>query len=303
MLFSSGRVLKFAWQDFFRNFWLSFVTLTILILAFFTVNLLIIFNLITQSAIKSIEDKIDINVYFKTDIEEDQVQNVQRYMESLNGVKDVEYVSKEDALASFKAKHEDNPKIIESLNEISENPLGASLIIKSDNTDNYEMILANLEDPQYDELIESKDFDDHRLVIAKITNITQRVNTGVAIIALIFVIIAVLIIFNAIRMAIYTHREEIIAMKLVGATNWFVRAPFLLQGIIFSVLSVLFTIIIIYPLLGFIQPYISLIIENQFNLIQHFNANFVIIFGLQLLGAIVINLISAFWAVNKYLRV
>jgi cell division transport system permease protein len=104
-------------------------------------------------------------------------------------------------------------------------------------------------------------------------------------------------------MAIYTHREEIMAMKLVGATNWFVRAPYLLQGIIFSVLAVLITIIIIYPLLGFIQPYLSSILESDFNVVTYFNQNFIFIFGLELLGAIVLNLLSSYWAVNRYVKV
>jgi len=303
MIFSGARIIKFAWQDFFRNFWLSFVTLTILILALFTVNLLIIFNLVAQSAITSIEDKIDINVYFKSDINEEQVLNVQKYLQSLAGVKEVNYISKQDALANFKTRHADNPKILESLDEINSNPLGASLIIKTHTPNDYQLILENLEDPQYDNLIESKDFEDHRLVINRITGITQRVNTGVVIIALVFTLIAILIIFNAIRMAIYSHREEIIAMKLVGATDWFVRGPYLLQGIIFSALSIIITIIIIYPLLGFIQPYVALLLETDFNLINFFNSNFIFLFGLQFLGAIIINLMSSFWAVNRYLKV
>jgi len=303
MFTSTIRVIKFASQDFIRNFWLSIVTLTILILALLSVNLLIIFNLVANSAVDSVESKIDINVYFKPDIDEEQVQNVQRYLQSLINVKDVEYISKEQALINFQKRHEDNPKIIESLQEIDENPLGASLIIKAKSTDDYPVILENLEDPQYDNLIESKDFDDHRLVIARITNITTKVNVGVIVVALVFTLISLLIISNAIKMAIYTHREEIVAMKLVGATNWFVRAPFLFQGVIFALLSVVVTVAIIYPLMGLVQPYIGMILENDFNLINYFNQNFLMIFGLEFLGAIIINLLSSFWAVNKYLNV
>lgn len=303
MFTTTLRVVKFAWQDFFRNFWLSFVTLTILVLALFLINLLIVFNVIANSAIDSVEDKIDINVYFKPEIKEEQVQNVQRYLESLIEVAQVKYISKDQAIINFRAKHKDNPKILESLDEIGQNPLGASLIIKAKTTLDYPVILLNMEDPQYNNLIESKDFEDHRQIINRITGITKRVNTAVMIIALIFTLISILIISNAIRMAIYTHRDEIVAMKLVGATDWFVRAPFLLQGIIFAFLSVIISITIIYPLLGFIQPYLTLILESEFNLITYFNQNFLLIFGLQFLGAIIINLLSSFWAVNRYLRV
>lgn len=303
MLFATLRIIKFAWQDFFRNFWLSFVTLTILVLALFSINALIILNLVANSAVGSIEDKIDINVYFKAEIPEDQVKNIQNYLQSLAQVKEVQYISKEQAIANFKETHKDNPKILKSLEEIDDNPLGASLLVKAKTTYDYPFILNNLEEPQYDNLIESKDFDDHKKVIDRITGITQKVTTGVIVIAFVFTLVSILIIFNAIRIALYTHRDEIIAMKLMGATNWFIRSPFLLQGIIFAVLAICLTIIIIYPLLGFIQPYIGLLLDNNFNLIDYFNHGFVMIFGLELLGAIAINLISSYWAVNKYLNV
>jgi len=303
MLTSTIRVIKFSFQDFFRNFWLSFVTLTILVLSLFTVNLLIIFNLIATSSIDTVEDKIDVTVYFKADLKEEQIFNVQRYLEALDEVKEVQYISKDQALEDFREDHEDQPNILESLQELDENPLGASLVIKAESTYDYPSILENLDDPQYDNLIEDKEIEDHRQVIDKITNITQRVNTAVIIVVIIFTLISLSIIFNAIRMAIYTHRDEIVAMKLVGATNWFVRAPFLLQGIIFAALSLILTLIIIYPILGFIQPYIHSFLENDFNIINYFNNNFLLIFGAQFLGAIVINLLSSYWAINRYLKV
>ncbi len=297
------RVIKFATQDFFRNFWLSFVTLTILVLALFSINLLIIFNMVAKSAITAIENKININVYFKPEIPEDQVQTVKNYLQSLIQVREVAYISKEQALDDFKNRHKDNPKILASLDELSKNPLGASLIVTAKNTSEYPKILEYLADPQYNNMIESKNFDDHQLVIERISDITQKVNTGVIAVALIFTIISLLIIFNAIRMAIYTHKDDITAMKLLGATNWFIQGPFLLEGVLFGLLSIIITIIIVYPLIGFIQPYIGSLLQTDFNLLNYFNQNFVMIFGLELLGAIVINLLSSYWAVSKYVKV
>jgi cell division transport system permease protein len=279
------------------------VTLTILVLALFSINLLVIFNLIAQAALGAIEDKINISVYFKPEISADQVQMIKNYLQSLNQVKDVAYISKEAALENFKNRHKDEPAILESLSELNKNPLGASLIVTAKSTTDYPQILQYLSDPRYDSLIDSKNFDDHKLVIERIGGITQKVNAGVVAIALIFLIIALLIIFNTIRMAIYTHRDEIMAMKLLGAQNWFVEAPFLLEGVIFALLSVVITIIIVYPLLGVIQPYISSLLETNFNLIDYFRQNFFAIFGLEFLGAILINLMSSYWAVSKYVKV
>jgi cell division transport system permease protein len=303
MFTSIIRVIKFSSQDFFRNFWLSIVTLTILVLALFTINLLIIFNLVTKVAISSIENRVDISIYFKPDIKAEQAQEVQKYLQTLAQVKEVDFISSEQSLANFKAKHQNDPKILQSLEEIGNNPLGASLVIKANNTADYSAILATLQTPQYDNLIESKNFDDHQAVIERISGITSKVSKGVILIAIIFALISILIIFNAIRMAIYTHREEIMAMKLIGATNWFVEIPFLLEGIIFAVLSLLITILILYPLLGFVRPYLQLILEGDFNIVNYFNQNFLLIFGLELLGAVVLNLISSYIAVKRYVKV
>ncbi len=303
MFTSILRIIKFAFQDFFRNFWLSIVTLTILILALFTVNLLIIFNSITKNAIASIESKININLYFKPDISEEQVANVQQYIQNMSQVEEVHYLSKDQALQNFKEKHKDDQKILDSLQEIDKNPLGASLIVIAKKTSDYPIILENLKNTQFNNMIESKDFDDHQLVIERITGITQKVSKGVIIIAAIFALISLLIIFNAIRIAIYTHRDEIMAMKLIGATDWFVETPFLLQGIIFAFISVIATIIIVYPLLGFIQPYLKILMENNFNIIYYFNSQFILIFGLEFLGAMILNLFSSFIAVKRYVRV
>lgn len=303
MFTSIYRVIKFSFQDFFRNFWLSLVTLTILVLALFMVNLLLIFNLVTKTAIASVENKVDINVYFKPQIAEDQVQNVQKYLQGLDQVKEVDYISKDQALANFKEKHKDDPKILESLNEIQANPLGASLVVKAKNSADYPAILQTLQSPQYDNLIESKDFEDHRAVIDRINGITSKVSKAVIVVAALFALISILIIFNAIRMAIYTHREEIIAMKLIGATNSFVEMPFLLQGVIFAMLSLIIVILILYPLLGFVRPYLQLIISSDFDIVAYFNQNFFKIFGLELLGAILLNLISSYVAVKRYVKV
>lgn len=304
MFASTHRVLKFAFQDFFRNFWLSLVTLTIVVLALLSINMLIIFNTVAAYAISSIEDTIDITVYFKPEVTDQQVAQTQEYLRLLSQVDTVTLIGKDDALALFKEKHKDNEKIMKSLEEIQTNPLGSSLVVKAKTPDAYPAILERLQDEQYAQLIDDKDFDDHRTVIGKVTGITGKINAGVTVVALIFSLISIMIIFNTIRVAIYTHRDEIRAMKLVGATDMFVRAPFLLESTIFSVLALLITIAIIYPFLGFIQPYLSELLGSpQYNIVNEFNANAATIFGYQFLGVVTINIISSAVAVGKYLRV
>ncbi len=304
MLVSFYRILKFALQDFWRNFWLSVITITIITLALFTVNFLIIFNVITEESVGLIEEKIDISIYFNPEVEENKVRSVESHLLTLSEVKDVEYISQRDALEAFKERHKDDPKISETLEELEENPLGATLVVKAHDPVDYPYILQVLSEAQYTDLISEKDFNDHKIVIDKINSITSKVQKVSFGIIIFFSLITILIVFNTIRMAIYTHREEIGIMKLVGASNWFIRAPFLMEGIIYSLLACAITFALIYPALNFIQPYISEFFEDSsFSLVNYFKQNFIRIFVWELLIVIVLNLLSSYWAMRKYLKV
>jgi len=130
MFVSTYRTFKFAWQSFFRNIWLSIATVIILVLTLFSITIVAGVNVIAEKAIESVQDKIDVSVYFKSNVEEKEILNVRYRLEELSQVKLVTYVSKEEALEKFKAKHSDNPVILESLDQLEENPLSATLIVK-----------------------------------------------------------------------------------------------------------------------------------------------------------------------------
>lgn len=298
------RVIKFASQDFWRNFWLSAATTMVLVLTLVTINFLIILNVLTQTAIAQVQEKIDVSIYFKRDVSESQIGAIRSYLSNLKEVKSVEYISPDYALATFEKKYQNNPVILESLKEIGENPLGATLIIKAKDPKDYPTILKVFDDPQYENIIQDKNFDDHQLVIKRIEAISDKAQKTGAGMTAIFAVIAVLIGFNTVRLTIYTHREEIAIMKLVGAANWFVRSPYLINGIFYGLFAVLFTIIITYPLVGFVEPYLSGFFGNSnFNLLEYFTENFVKIFGWQFIGVVLLNMITSSLAVGKYLKV
>ena len=304
MFLTLFRTIKFALQGFWRNIWLSIVTIVILILTLFSISVVGTVNIIGREAIDSIKEKIDVSAYFKNDVAEDQIFEINYRLESLSQVKSVDYVSKEKALENFKEKHKDDPEIVSSLEELEDNPLGATLVIKANNIEDYEEILNVLEDPDYAEFIQDINYQDNELLIDQLTGITNQIQRIAIIFSGIFIIIAVLIIFNTIRITIYTHREEIGIMKLVGATNWFIRAPFLIESVIYGVLACVIILVILYPLIDVISPQVSKFFAGyEFDLIQYFKDNFWYIAGLQLAFAVVLSVISSSIAVGKYLKV
>ena len=304
ILLSFFRVIKFSLQDFARNFWLSIITVTIILLTLFSIDFIIILNYISNASINFIQDKIDITVYLDSNAKPQDIEGFKNEIKSYAEVKSLNYVNKEAALRDFKAKHKDNRNILKSLEEIGENPLMAHFNIKAKKSEDYPRIIEKLESSSFNNLIFSKNYNDHKKLIAKINEISKKVkNIGYFIMAL-FSLIAILVIYNTIRIAIYVHREEIHIMKLVGATNWFIKAPYLITGIIYSFLAIIISIIALYPLLGLIQPYLSNFFNKEnLNLVSYFNDNFIFIFGLEFSILIVLNIIASSLAVRRYLKV
>lgn len=298
------RILGFALQSFWRNIWLSIITVSIIGLTLFSVSLLVLFNAFASQAVGSIEQKVDVSVFFEPDVSESQALEVQTALLSLDSVRDVTYVSPTEALERFRRKHAENPEIIASLEELDDNPLGPSLAVRASQAEQYGAIIDFLNDSEYAELIENKNFQDHELLVGRIMALTDRVIMIGYAATLLFLFIAIIIVFNTIRIAIYSHRDEIKIMKSVGASNWFIKGPFLVEGMLYAVLGLGFSLAAFYPLLSAAQPYLQgFFMDMQFDGISYFNQNFFTIFGAELAMAVVITLVSSLVAMRRYLRV
>lgn len=302
-LLSFLRVIKFSLQDMARNIWLTIVTITILILALFSINMLLTVNVVTQAAMNSIKEKIDVNLYLKPESGEDKIMALKAEIGNYSQVKEIKYISRAEAMEAFKVKHQNNPEVLEALRQLGENPLTPTLIIKANNIEQYDELISKLNKIDSD-IIESRNFENHKSILLKIDNISRKINEVGVFISLVFIIISILVVYNAIRVAIYTHRKEIGIMKLVGASNWFVKSPFLISSIIFAAVGSLAIIGIFYAFLIVLQPYLEIFFMGyDINIVSYFNHNFAYIFGLEFLGAAFVNILASFTALGRYSRV
>ena len=300
------RVIKFAVQSLFRNIWLSIVTITIIVLALFSMSFLLIFNLMTEHVLSVVENKTDVYIDLTGQATPDQAQILVAELSHLSAVKEVEFITPEATLENFKNRHQGNPLILESLEALEENPFQGSIRLNVYNIEEFPVILTELSKKEFADYleIEDKEFTDSKLLIEGISDYSEKIQRGGLLVSLLFILISILVVFNTIQVGIYTHREEIGIMKLVGASNSFVRSPFLIEGTVYSIISVGILMLLLYPSLSLMQPYAdSFFKEYSTNLVQLLNRNFIKVFGIQLMIAIVITIASSFIAVRRYLKV
>lgn len=304
MMISLVRSSKFAVQNFWRNLWLSIITILILMLTLFTISLVATVNLLANQAIQAVEEKVDININFKSETSEDDILAAKLYIEQLNGVKTVRYISSEAALEQFKNNHISDADIQSALEALTSNPLPASLVIQGDSLDSYQVIMKKFEASKFEQLVENKNFADHQIIIDRLSAIIQRVYQAGLAISLVFIVISIIMMFNTMRIAIYTYREEIMIMKLVGATNWFIRAPFILESVLYALCSSVLALGLLWLTISAASPYINaFFVGYNFNLTTFFYANMWFIFAAQLFASLLLAVGSSMISIGRYLRV
>ena len=287
-----------------RNFWLSFVTVSVFVLTLVTINSVIILNVLANASVKSVEGRVQVTVYFTSDSSEGTVKNVQGYLLGLSQVKEVSYVKAEEALATFQIIHQNDPVILAALDEVNGNPFGQALKIRAYNASDFPFILEALETPEYKPFIKEKNYDNYESALKVLSDFSEKVRLGFLILALFFGFIAVLIVFNTIRVAIYVHREEIGIMKLVGANDWFVRGPFLCESIFYALIATGIMAGIIAATLSFANPYIVAFFQGvDVDLVAYYSANAVPLFGAQFGILAFLGLGTTAFAMRRYLRV
>ena len=274
-----------------------------LILAMLSMNLLYVVNLVADKAIAVVEEKIEVSVYFKPETPQDHAVSAQNFLRGLVQVRDVNLVTAEESLNQFKLRHATDERVLASLSAIDTNPFGPSLVIKAHKASDFPAILEALDHPQFRDEIREKDFSDYHDIIERIRHATDRIRSFGIGLSVVFLFIAVLIVFNTIRIGIFIHREEIGIMKLVGASSAFVRVPYLLESIFYSLIATGVVMAILLPLTAVLDPKLTQYLGTSVGLLDEYQTRWYQIFGLQFAALALLNLFSTGLAIRKYLRV
>ena len=308
---SSARILKYGTKGFSRNIWLSTAATAVMSITLIILFITVVASVILTNTAEMMKDKIDITIYLKPNTSSEELSKLSDIIKSDSNIKSVETSTSEDEYKKFLVENQASDDIINVLDSEMEKmmiaKMQATMRIKVYNVDNLDSIKKIVEENetfvQFTDKEKMPTYDVNRAEIATITSWARIARTGGIILAVVFLVVSILIIFSTIRMAIFSRREEIYMMKLVGAEKGFIRGPFLIEAEICGVIAGLIAGTVSYFGFKFLTPRLMNygISVDQITNIMESNQLILVFLAFVVIG-VLIGRISAWLAVSRYLN-
>ena len=300
MVTSTRRIFKAGFVGFWRNAYVSLASIFVITVALFVIGSTMLIDQLLGASLAQLQAKVDINVYFVTTAPQEEIDALINSVKALPEVERVTYTSRDEALTEYRAKNQNDSVAMQALDELRENPLGATIAVQAKETSQYENINRYLEE-QKNPVIDEINYTKNKESIGKLSSIIAALEQASFVALMVLIMASVLITFNTIRLAIFTAKEEISIMRLVGASNMYIRGPFMLQGVMYGVISGVLALLVLYPIVLWLGPKTAQFFE--INIFDYFVNNFAYIF-LVLIGiGVTLGLVSSVLAITRYLRV
>lgn len=299
------RILREGLIAFWRNKLVSFASVLVMVMSLFVLSSILFMNSIAEFTLTQLEERIDVNVYFFPDAPEAEILALQNKISLIPEVSEVNYVSRQDALVSFQERHQDDELIIRSLDEVADNPLGASLNIQAQSSAQYEAIISSIEtEPAVANanFVERINYRDNEAIIDRLNHFTAVMYAIAYATTIFFIIIAALMVLTTMRIAIYASKKEIVVKRLVGAEPRYIKGPFMVMGSLYGLLAGIITVLALYPITRWLGEYTKTFFGGID--ISLFYVTNVLHISIIVIGfGIVLGVVSSIIAVRKYLRI
>ena len=300
------RIIKAGFFNFWRSGYVSLASILVMVVTLSVIGSVVFVGAVLNTTMTELRNKVDINVYFVTSATESDILALKIKIEALPEVLSVTYVSSDEALANFRSKHQNDQITIQALDELGNNPLGATLNIKAKEPSQYESIANflnqdNILSTDGAKIIDKINYFENKTAIDKLSGIINSTEQLGLALCLALIIVSIIITLNTIRLAIYISREEISVMQLVGASKNYVRGPFVVTGVIVGLVSGLITMLIFFP----VCYWLGNTTQNffiGFNIFDYYISNFFEIILIVVGAGVFIGAISSFLAVRRYLK-
>ena len=300
------RIIKTGCINFVRNPWLAIAAMAMMLVTLTIVLFLVVANATFSNTVQQITDKIDVSIYLKDSVTEEQRNKLIEGLKNTNDVKSVTYISKDDALTAYKEQNANNIDLLLAISQ-TDNPLPASLQVKPKNPNNIQPIKDFVEKPENKELQSNQTSysGDRKEAIDKITHATRFLREAALVGVIVFTIISMLIIFNTIQMAIFNRRDEIQIMRLLGANTNYIRGPFIVETMLYGVIAAVISLILVgtmFRLASSTFEASSLGLLDISFASRYFTEHFWLILTAQIIIGILIGAVSSLIATRRYLK-
>ncbi|MDH4358766.1 MAG: permease-like cell division protein FtsX [Candidatus Berkelbacteria bacterium] len=304
MLIRIERILKTAFINFFRNGWLSVSATLIMTLALLAIGSFFIITLSTNKIVAELKGKVDIVVNFKDEATDALIGEFKSELLAKPNIQSVRYISKEDALREFKARTTVKREVRELVSP-QDNPLPRGLQVQSVDFNEYEYVSALTKDPVYSPYIDSSSYEDNKLIIENIDNATKFIERFGIVLSIFFTAVAILVVFNTVKMAVTYKSKEIEIMRLVGASDSFVRIPFLIEGFLYGLFGLVISTLVIFVVINVAASLSSSTIFARFvaRMVPIYYQDFWFITLLQAVVGTVIGIGSSWLSIRKNVKI
>ncbi len=304
MAINVGYFLRESVTNFRRNWVMSLGAVTTIYLSLLLVGVSMIAGFVISEIVKSVEDKVSIQVFLKDGAATEDVEELQGWLLRDDLVETVNYVSKDEALERFKEEMAGSPDIVES---IRENPLPASLDVTLIDPRTVEEMVSRIKSNEtFLKVCDRPDDPEESLkygqqIVSRLFAFTRVVRMIGAVFVGMLAMVSLIFINNTIRLAIYARRKEIGIMRLVGASNWFIRGPFLLEGVMQSLIGAALAILTVVGLQMAVLPRLREALP--FLPVDVPPATMLQLAAVLVAAGVIIGLIGAGFALRRYLKV
>jgi len=301
------RMITAGAKNFSRGGAVTVATVVIMTVTVGIIASLIFLSAILTSTLGAIKDKVDINVYFVTNASDADIQALIAKVQQLPEVDSVTYTDRDQALQDFKDRHSSDQLTLQALNELGDNPLDASIAVKAKDPSEYGAIADFLQsDPALSSdgtsIIDRVNYYQNQTVIDRLTGAIRTTEHAGIVIVILFALASILIAFATIRLAIYSSRDEIGVMRLVGASNSYIRGPFIVAGVMAGLLAAFIVLVLLFPITWYAGSALESWLAG-FNLFTYYIHDFPIIFLILVGSGVLLGGLASIIAVRRYLKV
>lgn len=304
-LVNARRVFVSGLHSFIRNAWLSIAATVVMTITLICILLTFFASYTLNNTVETFTEKIDVSIFFKSEATKDQIDKLSNDLRSNQelDVREVAYISKEQAQASFEEENKDDIKTLQAISQ-TEDAFPASIRVKTVDPDQLQKVVEVTRRIEYADIVDKDSYKDDakRTAVDRLGNIAKFLRTGGLVASIVFGVISILVIFNTIRMTIFNRKDEIEIMQLIGASKWYIRGPFLVEASIYGVIAAIFSLLFFYGLVLGQAPALGSYVEEVKPTVDQFRQWMLPLSFIAVGAGIIIGAFSAYLAIRKHLR-